>query len=173
VFKLWRRGREGSRLALAGLTIEVKSDSNAESSPSQRQRRLESTDSNDQEKPTHWTVVDPFASSASTAALPTEVTDPGHGDPADPILSAVRRLSMRFGSLSTSEAESQCTQVASLNQLHSKLLGVILRVCAYPVALIIVNILHTGKSGPHERGSALNHSPRYLSRHSWRCQERD
>lgn len=146
VYKLWRRGRQGSRLALAGLTIEATPAVGAESSRSLRHigGRTQSTDADEQEKPTHWTVLDPFASSAVTAKPPSHVDKVNPSHPASPILSAVRRLSMRFGSLA-SEAESQCTQVASLHQLHSKLLGVILRVCAYPVALIIVNMLHSGK----------------------------
>jgi hypothetical protein len=92
-------------------------------------------------------LVDPFATASSgipTPAKHSQVKNSKH--PTVPILDVVRRLSTRFGSMATSEAESQCTQVAALNQLHSKLLGVVMRVSAYPVALVIVNILHTGES---------------------------
>jgi hypothetical protein len=143
-------------LALAGLTIEVNPAlGSIENSESLRDHgRVRSEDDNEQEKPTHWTILDPFASSASAASVPVERLDPHH--PATPIFSAVRRLSMRFGSLA-SEAESQCTQVASLNQLHSKVLGVIMRVCAYPVALIIVNILHSGESAVDEARAEIQY----------------
>lgn len=91
-------------------------------------------------------LMDPFASSFSgvpTPAQQSQMNSKGH--PGSPIFASLRKLSTRFGSFATSEAESQCVQMASLNQLHSKLLGVVLRVSAYPVALVIVNILHTGK----------------------------
>jgi hypothetical protein len=143
-------------LALAGLTIEVNPTlESIEHSESLRDHgRVRSEDGSEQEKPTHWTILDPFAPSASAASMPVERLDPHH--PATPIFSAVRRLSMRFGSLA-SEAESQSTQVASLNQLHSKLLGVIMRVCAYPVALIIVNILHSGESAVDEARAEIQY----------------
>jgi len=98
------------------------------------------------EKDTPPQLMDPFASSFSgvlTPAPPSDEIDKRH--PASPIMSAVKRFSTRFNSLATSEAESQCTQMASLNQLHSKLLGVVMRVSAYPIALVIINILHTGE----------------------------
>jgi len=115
-------------------------------------------------------LMDPFASSFSgvlTPAPPSNEIDKRH--PASPILSAVKRFSTRFNSLATSEAESQCTQMASLNQLHSKLLGVVMRVSAYPIALVIINILHTGGSG---NAMVADDSTRYLAYDPWRSQDR-
>ena len=147
VFHLWRQGRKGSRLALAGLTINIDTkDTLCPQSPLATPRRLVPLpDIGDSEKD-RPSLMDPFASSYS--GVPTPAKDchtSSQRHPASPICAAVRKLSTRFGSFATSEAESQCAQVASLNQLHSKLLGVVLRVSAYPIALIIVNILHTGE----------------------------
>jgi hypothetical protein len=94
--------------------------------------------------------MDPFANSFSGTPAKHSRSEIQH--PASPILAAVRKFSTRFSSFATSEADSQCVQMASLNQLHSKLLGVVLRVSAYPVALIIVNILHTGGSDRRVQG---------------------
>jgi hypothetical protein len=155
VFKLWRQGRRGSRLALAGLTINVDTrDTTCPRSPLATPSRLVALPVvGETEKDVPPQLMDPFASSFSgvlTPAQPSNEIDKRH--PASPILSAVKRFSTRFNSLATSEAESQCTQVASLNQLHSKLLGVVTRVCAYPVALVIINILHTGRFWELRRG---------------------
>lgn len=139
VFHLGRQGRKGSRLALAGLTINVDShDTLCPQSPLATPRRLVALPDVDISEKDRPQFSDPFGNGLARSDHLRH--------PSSPIFAAVRKLSTRFGSFATSEAETQCPQMASLNQLHSKLLGVVMRVSAYPIALIIVNILHTGRS---------------------------
>ena len=148
VFHLWRQGRKGSRLALAGLTINVDSqDTLCLQSPLATPRRLAALPDVGESEKDRPQFSDPFGNGPPGAPAPAYHSHIEHiRHPASPILATVRKFSTRFSSFATSEAESQCPQMASLNQLHSKLLGVVVRVSAYPVALIIVNILHTGMS---------------------------
>ena len=155
VFHLWRQGRKGSRLALAGLTINVDSqDTLCPQSPLATPRRLAALPDVGESEKDRPQFSDPFGTGLPGAPAPAHHSHIDHlRHPASPILAAVRKFSTRFSSFATSEAESQCPQMASLNQLHSKLLGVVMRVSAYPVALIIVNILHTGMSFQHDQYS--------------------
>jgi hypothetical protein len=153
VFHLWRQGRKGSRLALAGLTINIDSQDNyCPQSLLATPRRLMALPEIGEAEKDRPQFMDPFANSFSGTPTPARPSRSEIRHPASPILAAVRKFSTRFSSFATSEADSQCVQMASLNQLHSKLLGVVLRVSAYPVALIIVNILHTGGSDRRVQG---------------------
>lgn len=172
VYKLWRQGQRGSRLALAGLTIDLNHTPDC-TDPSTLRAVQPGTDDRGAgggggEKPSEITLVDPFAPSTPASALALRHSlqfdmlppqDPK--SPAFPVLlpavvppaavlapSAILADTRRFSRArfsSASVAESQATRVNSLNQLHSKLHGIILRVSAYPVALVLVNILHTGQ----------------------------
>lgn len=188
MYKLWRQGRRGSRLALAGLTIDL--NPSPSTTDASTLRTVQPSIASSPEKPCEITLVDPFAPPSlggqppDLAVIVSATLDPmTPGVPLpdvqapvtpSPILSAPRRFSRaRFGSVSVTE--SQATRVNSLHQLHSKLHGIILRVSAYPVALVIVNIAHTGKC--IVRGLAghanLYFSTGHIPRHSWRGQEPD
>ena len=170
MYRLWRQGRRGSRLALAGLALDLNPSETATATstgPSQIRPFHPLNDGGSKIQPGDF--VDPFATpiegnqptmmiispsqdprspplhpsvSPPMAKLPTESPE----SVVSPPLTGYRRFSRAFGSQNKSVTESQVTRIDSLNQLHSKLHGIIIRVSAYPVALVLVNILHTGQS---------------------------
>ena len=170
VYRLWRQGRRGSRLALAGLALDLGPSETSTSTESPQVRGFYPlNDGESKIQPSEF--LDPFAPSSEgkptpmmmittsqdprspplhplvsppVATLPLPLASPK--SVGSPPLTGCRRFSRAFGSTSKSTAESQVTRVNSLNQLHSKLHGIIIRVSAYPVALVLVNILHTGQS---------------------------